>query len=307
MGLTLTNASPVHSAGDTDLSALPSIGDLRPTMNHELLGMEVVGPTGVVSAVPRAVGSPTSVAPQSSSLHVVDYTVKPGDTVWDIAIAHGTDEDSILALNEIRPSTIQIGMKLKVPTFKGAVYKVQGGDTLSEIAAAFGLTTEEVMKQNQIANAASLQVGQTLMLPGAAVQASSRNQVASRGTVRSARWAWPLWNGQVTSEFGPRWGAHHNGIDIAAGTGTPVGASRPGTVTFAGWDGGYGYAVVINHGDGTESRYAHASSITVNVGDWVNTGEMVIRVGSTGNSTGPHLHFEILVNGVQKNPRAYLP
>jgi murein DD-endopeptidase MepM/ murein hydrolase activator NlpD len=117
--------------------------------------------------------------------------------------------------------------------------------------------------------------------------------------------AWPV-HGVLTSGFGSRWGRMHEGIDIAAGTGTPVGASAPGTVILAGWQGGYGNLVVVDHGNGLSTAYAHLSSIGVGVGQGVGQGSVVGAVGSTGNSTGPHLHFEVRAGGGAVNPLGYL-
>ncbi len=121
----------------------------------------------------------------------------------------------------------------------------------------------------------------------------------------SSGYAWPLC-APVTSEYGPRWGRMHQGIDQGARTGTPIGASKAGRVIFAGWQGGYGNLVLIDHGDGVVTAYAHQSSIAVGSGQSVSQGSTIGYVGSTGNSTGPHLHFETRVNGSAVNPRQYL-
>jgi murein DD-endopeptidase MepM/ murein hydrolase activator NlpD len=116
---------------------------------------------------------------------------------------------------------------------------------------------------------------------------------------------WPV-DGPVTSEFGPRWGSFHPGIDIADPEGTPISASKTGTVVFAGPNGGYGNFVIIDHGDGTATAYAHQSRIGSSEGEHVSQGQTIGYVGSTGFSTGNHLHFEIRVNGSAVNPRNYL-
>ena len=103
-----------------------------------------------------------------------------------------------------------------------------------------------------------------------------------------------------------RWGRMHEGIDIGCAYGTPNRAAAAGTVIYAGWLGGYGNLVVVDHGNGLSTAYAHASSILVGVGQSVSQGETVSLVGSTGNSSGPHLHFEVRVNGVAVDPLFYL-
>ena len=112
--------------------------------------------------------------------------------------------------------------------------------------------------------------------------------------------------GTLTSRYGYRWGKTHKGIDIGASTGTPIYASASGTVTFSGWNGAYGYLIIVSHSNGIQTYYAHCSKILVNVGQAVSAGEQIGKVGSTGRSTGPHLHFEIRVKGETINPQSYV-
>lgn len=117
---------------------------------------------------------------------------------------------------------------------------------------------------------------------------------------------WPL-SGTITSGFGMRWGRMHQGIDIAAPTGHPIRAAKAGTVSTATTAGGYGNMVIVDHGGGVATLYAHASQLLVTSGERVAQGELIAAVGSTGFSTGPHLHFEVRVNGAPQNPLPYLP
>jgi murein DD-endopeptidase MepM/ murein hydrolase activator NlpD len=125
------------------------------------------------------------------------------------------------------------------------------------------------------------------------------------GTPSASGFIWPV-NGAVVSGFGMRWGRMHEGIDITAPIGTPVWAAADGTVIHAGWLGGYGNLVVLDHGDGLATAYAHASAILVALGQRVSQGSTIALVGSTGNSSGPHLHFEVRVNGSAVDPLLYL-
>lgn len=146
----------------------------------------------------------------------------------------------------------------------------------------------------------------------AAAAKAKQVQVTSRGssTVRkssSKSYAVPMASyAYISSEYGPRWGSTHTGVDFAASTGTAIYAWKDGTVIYAGWSGGYGNFIEVKHSDGTTSRYAHCSKILVSKGQTVSKGETIGKVGSTGNSTGPHLHFEIKVNGSFVNPLNYL-
>jgi murein DD-endopeptidase MepM/ murein hydrolase activator NlpD len=137
-----------------------------------------------------------------------------------------------------------------------------------------------------------------------AVQARSSSSQSSRPP-SSAGFIWPT-SGTLTSGFGWRWGRMHEGIDIAAPTGTPISAAASGTVIHAGWMGGYGNLVVIDHGNGLATAYGHQSSIAVASGTYVSQGQTIGYVGSTGHSTGPHLHFEVRVNGSPVDPLGYL-
>ena len=127
----------------------------------------------------------------------------------------------------------------------------------------------------------------------------------SRGSGNVSGLVWPL-SGQITSYYGYRWGSFHTGIDINGVTGQPMVAAQSGTVASSGWAGGYGYCVLIDHGNGVATRYAHASKLMVKAGDQVSRGQTIALVGSTGRSTGAHLHFEVLINGSHVNPLNYL-
>lgn len=113
-------------------------------------------------------------------------------------------------------------------------------------------------------------------------------------------------SGTITSRFGTRSRGLHTGLDIATSSGTPIKASASGVVTYAGYKGSYGYMIVINHGNGVETYYCHCSRLYVSAGASVSQGEVIAAVGSTGNSTGPHLHLEVRVGGVAKNPQNYV-
>lgn len=114
-------------------------------------------------------------------------------------------------------------------------------------------------------------------------------------------------SGTLTSRFGRRSSGTHKGLDIATSTGTPIAAAAGGTVSYAGWNStGYGNFVLIDHGNGVQTGYAHCSALYVSVGQYVSQGQTIAAVGSTGNSTGPHLHLEVRINGVCQNPQNYL-
>jgi murein DD-endopeptidase MepM/ murein hydrolase activator NlpD len=147
-----------------------------------------------------------------------------------------------------------------------------------------------------------------LQAQSAALTAAIRNAqggAATGGSGSSSGLIWPV-NGPITSGFGTRWGRMHEGIDIAVPSGTPVHAAASGTVIYAAWMTGYGNLVVLDHGNGLATAYAHNSSLLVSVGQHVSQGQTISLSGSTGHSTGPHVHFEVRVNGVAVDPLNYL-
>lgn len=144
----------------------------------------------------------------------------------------------------------------------------------------------------------------------ARIQAAQSSPAASASGTQApppsaSGFAWPV-SGTLTSPYGPRWGRMHEGLDIAGSSGTPIRASAAGTVILAGWSGGYGNLVVVDHGGGLSTAYAHNSSISVSVGQSVAQGTVLAGMGTTGNSTGVHSHFEIRVNGAAVDPLGYL-
>ena len=177
------------------------------------------------------------------------------------------------------------------------------------------LTAARRLKQSALATSREtreeyLEEVNALAAQSAALAAAIRDAQAGAGTTgtgtpSASGFIWPV-NGPVVSGYGMRWGRLHEGIDITASSGTPIWTAAAGTVIHAGWLGGYGNLVVVDHGNGLATAYAHASAILVGVGQQVSQGETIALIGSTGNSSGPHLHFEVRVNGVAVDPLLYL-
>lgn len=208
---------------------------------------------------------------------------------------------------------------------------VRMGDTLMEIARRYNITLQDLLRLNPGLETARLVAGTQVRLaqssPGRSRMLLGLKPVGSGGLSwpdtpsygpaplkpfqdpgSSRAWIWPA-RGVFSSGYGWRWGRMHKGIDIASNVGTPIVAAQAGQVTFAGWhDGGYGYLVELTHADGSRSLYAHNSRILVREGDRVQQGSTISLMGSTGRSTGPHLHFEIHPAGRgAANPMEFLP
>ncbi|HHT67821.1 MAG TPA: peptidoglycan DD-metalloendopeptidase family protein [Firmicutes bacterium] len=232
------------------------------------------------------------------------HKVHSGETLWDIAAAYGVTINTILSANELRnPNYLSIGQELQIPSVNGVLHQVASGESLWEISERYDVSMEEITRVNQISDPNRIQPNTKLVIPGA-TQLRPRDVLLVNGQLQKA-FDWPV-RGRISSTFGPRWGRMHNGLDIAVATGTQVKAAADGRVTFAGWNGGYGILVIIDHGNGIETRYAHNSRLNVKVGQRVTRGETVAYSGNTGVSTGPHVHFEIRYRNNPVNPQTYL-
>ncbi len=239
---------------------------------------------------------------------LVSYTVESGDTLSSIAQRFNTSSDSIAYINGISsPNRLSVGKELSVmQNASGVVVKVVSGDNVVDIAQRYGITALDIVKANDLYNASDISVGQVLILPGAKVTRSTQ------ALSRSSNFAWPI-KGIITSAFGMRIhpvsgeSSSHDGLDISGNAGSNVYAAGSGVITFLDWSGDYGRLIVIDHGGGTETKYAHLSGFEAALGDRVYAGDLIGYVGSSGNTTGPHLHFEVRRNGTPVNPRNYLP
>ena len=257
-------------------------------------------------------GSPASTGVRAAPPALLPYTVRPGDTLAGIARAFGVSVITVASANAIGdPNLIRVGERLLIPSRDGLFHRVVSGETVSSIAQVYGVSVAAVAEANQLRDPARIYPGQLLFIPGIPAVARGSGlpglgeEQGSEGGSPGG-YAWPVL-GRITSYYGWRHGELHTGIDIAAGTGTPVRAARDGVVVHAGWMTGYGYTVIIRHDDQSATLYAHASRVLVKKGDRVTQGQVVARVGMTGNATGPHLHFEILVNDRSRDPLKYLP
>lgn len=177
------------------------------------------------------------------------------------------------------------------------LHQVQQGETLFRIAGRYGVQVADLKQANGLASDL-IRPGQLLLVTGGEQRGSAM--------VTGGPYAWPVL-APVSSHFGPRWGRPHNGIDLAANQGDQIRASREGEVLVSGPVPGYGETVILSHDDGSRTLYAHCSELLVKPGQKVKQGQGIALVGSTGQSTGPHLHFEIIVNDRPTDPLFYLP
>jgi murein DD-endopeptidase MepM/ murein hydrolase activator NlpD len=203
------------------------------------------------------------------------------------------------------------------PRGPGIVHVVGRGENLFRIGKAYGVDYRDLARENDIADSARIEVGQRIFVPGATrrlpveiiapLATSERAPVAAELPAGSDRLRWPMRSGTLTSGFGPRNGTFHDGIDIAAPEGTPIYAARSGRVIYSDQIPGYGNIVILEHAEGLSTVYAHNQKNEVAQGDVVRQGDEVSRVGKTGRTTGPNLHFEVRIQNVARNPLFFLP
>jgi murein DD-endopeptidase MepM/ murein hydrolase activator NlpD len=188
---------------------------------------------------------------------------------------------------------------------------VHPGETVYHIAHTYGVSVQRLLEANHLSDSRDLRVGQSLLIPGSYTYASLGGAESASGAMwnvprASRQFAWPLWSGKVTSGFGIRHGAMHQGIDIAAPAGTTVRAADAGVVAFAGRLNGYGNTVIIRHSDNYATVYGHNARILVSEGSAVARGQSIAEVGTSGRTTGPNLHFEVRYDNHAYNPLSYL-
>lgn len=256
--------------------------------------------------------APLTIIPERGRRGVMVYVVQPGDNVSRIAQSFGLRPETVLWSNpelETWPDYITVGQELFILPMDGAYHEVKAGDTLVSVAQRYSVDVSTIVEceYNDLEEPYQLQAGQRLVVPGGTrplvpryVRATAPPPAdAPRG---SGSFMWPT-SGYLTQGY---W-LGHQAIDIGAPTGTPILAADTGYVASTGWMGGYGNYVIVNHGNGFETLYAHLSEIRVIAGQGVQQGHLIGLVGSTGRSTGPHLHFEIRQGGVKRNPLGFLP
>ena len=247
---------------------------------------------------------------------ITEYIVKSGDSISTIAYKFGISVNTILWENNLNAySIIRPGNKLNILQASGISYNIKNGDTLSRIAKKYAIEVDKIVEANNIKDIHKLRSGQKLIIPGGKkIEYASSNQksysgieaireiVKSSNTSSGNKMHWPTPGHRITQYYSWR----HTGLDIADKIGTPLYAADAGTVEYAGWGKGYGNQIIVNHGGGKKTRYAHASKLYVKKGQRVDKGETIAAMGSTGWSTGSHIHFEVIIDGKKYNPLNYI-
>ena len=243
--------------------------------------------------------------PPDQGLFYTVYRVVKGDTISEIASRYDITTDSIVTFNGITNArTLSIGKYLKIPTLNGILYSTKAGDTAPALAVTYGISQERIQELNNIGEE-SLPAGRNLFLPDARLSSWALREISGD------LFSWPV-RGWITSWYGwrndPFSGSRtfHTGIDIGAARGTSVRAAMEGVVASTGFSSTSGNYVVVRHHSGYSTLYAHLDGIDVKAGKSVTQSTVLGALGSTGYSTGPHLHFTVSKNGRTMNPMTVL-
>lgn len=269
----------------------------------------------ISTAVPE-----TAEASSARRKGVVAYAVQEGDTPGSIAARFGVSTNTVLWANGIREGdVIRTGDILVIPPVSGVLHTVAKGDDVTGIARKYDAKTEDIIAQNGLSEEGAIRIGQKLVIPDGqlrvvprrvatreeeleeAPSAETEPAPASAPRIPGGDLLWPIPTRHISQYFGWR----HTGIDISDRSLPSVKAAQDGTVSFSGWLGGYGRLVIVDHGEGLRTYYAHLSASQVSAGEKIGRGEPLGRVGSTGRSTGPHLHFEVRQGDHPVNPLKY--
>ena len=279
-------------------------GPLAPDVNDIYLGD---------GSIPNSLQNPGVGMDAKTQLRT--YAVQSGDTFNEIAGQFGLAPSTLYWANRSKvpdPASLHVGQPLVILPMDGLLVTIGAKDSLDTLAAKYKVTKQDIIDANNLPEA-TVVLGQTLIIPGASGGPVPKAKTSSGGTTRSGSWVWPVGGSNYISQY--FWSGHH-AIDIAASQGTPVIASVSGTVVKAGYNGytGGGNVIWVMNGTKLYTTYNHLSYVGVRVGQRISTGQVIGRVGATGEATGPHLHFEVwlgypwglgtVANAV--NPCAYL-
>ncbi len=239
-------------------------------------------------------------------LSYFSYRIKKGDMIGVIAEQYGVTQDTLISVNNIKSSRlIQIGQYLKIPSMPGILYTVrEDGETIDTIAQKYEVDSIKCSSINKVDQTESLKAGTALFVPDAELDWITRQEINGdlfKKPIHGHYYTSSYFGWRV-NPFDASRRTYHGGIDMACSSGTNIYAALDGTVTTAGWSDIYGNYVIVTHHSGYQSLYGHMSKITCKKGQHVGTSTVIGKVGSTGQSTGPHLHFTVYKNGRSVNP-----
>lgn len=316
---TAADVTPSKPVSYLDRSTLIAIPGLDFDYDEGPADIASVSVPGAIAALPMDLES--SRMPRTNT---ETYVVQEGDTIGSIARSFGVNAGTILWSNGLTERQyIRPGDALRIPPVSGILVTLKKGDTVAKLAKRYGADAEEILAMNRVTDETALALGTELVIPGgapplpdqtlAAIATRAAQPAAPSGVKKpadantknlpAAKLLWPTSGHAITQYYGWR----HTGIDLDGDYSSPLYAAYDGVVEKSGWNsGGYGNMILIRHPNGMMTRYAHASKLFVKAGDAVKRGQVIAMMGTTGRSTGTHLHFEVYVNGVRTNPLPYI-
>lgn len=261
-------------------------------------------------------GATVTVISRNNRKTTIEYSVKSGESLSSVAKDFGLSPDTLRYANKITGNTLEKGKVLTIPPVDGVYMAIKTNDTLSTIAERYKISVDDIVKYNNIDRAEPIFSGNQLLIPGVVAPKSSTRSTYSPGgnattvsafnpIASSGQFTWPT--GTPTRYISQGYKYYHKALDLNRLNGWGIYASASGIVRTYSVRWGYGNYIDINHGDGWTTRYAHLSEFKIKSGDYVEQGQLIGIMGSTGRSTGPHVHFEIRYNGAPLNPLSYLP
>ncbi len=329
--------------GATTLESLPGI-DFDYDSDTDPVVADLTVP-GSIAVQPTEYGGDTGLVSSAQRTQTETYVVQTNDTVASIAQAFGVNAGTVIWANGLDArARIKPGDALKIPPVSGVLHAIKRGETITKIAQLYHVEADAIYNANRLTPAHTLTLGEELVIPGGTPPAAptkpktTTSKVAIRGdvpissvkgksfdlyqelktantdtrtkppdvdvgvVVPTNKLLWPSRLHVINQYYGWR----HTGVDIDGDYSDPIYAAEDGVVATSGWNsGGYGLQIVIDHNNGLRTRYGHASKLFVQAGDTVKRGQVIAMVGTTGRSTGTHLHFEVYNNGKRQNPLAY--
>lgn len=306
------------------LRSQPSLDYNEPPEEELESSQSTLNQEGIALIQPDVIETQKTVQPRESA---TAYVVQQGDTVSTIAQQFNVSVSTILWENDLSAySLIRPGDTLTILPTSGITHNVSKGESLTSIASRYGISLDQILAANKLAESSQINIGQKLLIPGGRKIAyaaykpktysglSIIEDLVEKAPIISKfskpksskssgnRMAWPTAGHRITQYYSWR----HHGVDIANKIGTPIYAADAGVIEYAGWGSGYGNQIIVNHGGGKKTRYAHLSRFYVKKGESVSKGEAIGAMGSTGWSTGSHLHFEVMIDGGKYNPLSYI-
>lgn len=317
IGVVLVGALPQNTGATSNGHRSKTVAQLASAgfFNENVVYDEVITTVGDDNDYLFKTGATETIITRNTRTETIFYDVRPGESVATVARDFGLSPDTVRYVNKLSGNSLTVGQKLKIPPVDGIYVTVQKNDTLSGISKKYKIALADVRKYNNLPEGEPIFSGQEILVPGVVAPkpaaATGKSGITADTSALASRlpgggqFIWPTES--PTHFISQGYKSYHRAIDLNRLNGWGIYASAAGTVRTYSVRYGYGNYIDINHGSGFVTRYAHLSQFKVKTGDYVQQGQLIGIMGSTGRSSGPHLHFEIRVHDAPQNPLNYLP